>query len=90
MIIPVFAALPAFLAKDHHVRRIDADPQRVWRGAKGSLSWFIKLYPKLMRWSSAVERLGQFEHAIAASRCQAQAPVIGDCLDVSGPGCTAP
>lgn len=83
LIIPVFAALPAFLAKTITLGGL-MQIRSAFGAVQGSLSWFIKLYPKLMHWSSAVERLGQFEHAIAASRCQAKAPVIGDCLCVSG------
>nr|WP_252979126.1 SbmA/BacA-like family transporter [Pseudomonas cyclaminis] len=83
LIIPVFAALPAFLAKTITLGGL-MQIRSAFGAVQGSLSWFIKLYPKLMRWSSAVERLGQFEQAIAASRCQAQAPVIGDCLCISG------
>lgn len=83
LIIPVFAALPAFLAKTITLGGL-MQIRSAFSAVQGSLSWFIKLYPKLMRWSSAVERLGQFEQAIAASRCQAKAPVVGDCLCVSG------
>lgn len=83
LIIPVFAALPAFLAKTITLGGL-MQIRSAFNAVQGSLSWFIKLYPKLMHWSAAVERLGQFERAIAASRCQAKAPVIGDCLCVSG------
>ncbi|PQZ91499.1 MULTISPECIES: ABC transporter ATP-binding protein/permease [Pseudomonas] len=83
LIIPVFAALPAFLAKTITLGGL-MQIRSAFGAVQASLSWFIKLYPKLMRWSSAVERLGQFEQAIAASRCQAKAPVIGDCLCIQG------
>ena len=83
LIIPVFAALPAFLAKTITLGGL-MQIRSAFGAVQGSLSWFIKLYPKLMHWSSAVERLGQFEQAIAASRCQAKAPVIGDCLCING------
>lgn len=68
LIIPVFAALPAFLAKTITLGGL-MQIRSAFNAVQGSLSWFIKLYPKLMHWSAAVERLGQFERAIAASRC---------------------
>lgn len=49
-----------------------------------SLSWFIKLYNKLVRWSAALQRLDQFERAIAASRHQVSQPPQGDCLCAQG------
>ncbi|PRA23083.1 ABC transporter ATP-binding protein/permease [Pseudomonas poae] len=83
LIIPVFAALPAFLAKTITLGGL-MQIRSAFGAVQGSLSWFIKLYPKLMHWSSAVERLGQFEQAIAASRCQAKVPMVGDYLCVNG------
>lgn len=83
LIIPVFAALPAFLAKTITLGGL-MQIRSAFSAVQGSLSWFIKLYPKLMRWSSAVERLGQFEQAIAVTRGQAKSPVIGDCLCIDG------
>lgn len=83
LIIPVFAALPAFLAKTITLGGL-MQIRSAFGAVQGSLSWFIKLYPKLMHWSSAVERLGQFEQAIAATRVQARAPEIGDCLCIEG------
>ena len=47
---------------------------------QGSLNWFIKSYQKLVRWSAALQRLEQFEQAIAASRAQVQGTSQGPCL----------
>jgi vitamin B12/bleomycin/antimicrobial peptide transport system ATP-binding/permease protein len=79
LIIPVFAALPAFLAKTITLGGL-MQIRSAFSAVQGSLSWFIKLYPKLMRWSAAVERLGQFEQAIHHSRAQARPAQTGPTL----------
>lgn len=89
LIIPVFAALPAFLAKTITLGGL-MQIRSAFSAVQGSLSWFIKLYPKLMRWSAAVERLGQFDRAIEASRMQAKPLSVGphlriEALDVLRP-----
>lgn len=81
LIIPVFAAMPAFLAKTITLGGL-MQIRSAFSAVQGSLSWFIKLYPKLMRWSAAVERLGQFEKAIITSRAQAQPLAVGPSLRV--------
>ncbi len=82
LIIPVFAALPAFLAKTITLGGL-MQIRSAFGAVQGSLSWFIKLYPKLMRWSAAVERLSQFEQAINCSRTQVKKTEIGDSLSVN-------
>jgi len=83
LIIPVFAALPAFMAKAITLGGL-MQIRSAFNAVHGSLSWFIKLYNKLVRWSAALQRLEQFEQAIAASREQATAAARGDCLCTRG------
>ncbi|PYB75992.1 ABC transporter ATP-binding protein [Pseudomonas sp. LB-090624] len=83
LIIPVFAALPAFMAKSITLGGL-MQIRSAFNAVHGSLSWFIKLYNKLVRWSAALQRLEQFEQAIAASRRQAVTAIPGDCLCTRG------
>lgn len=83
LIIPVFAALPAFMAKTITLGGL-MQIRSAFNAVHGSLSWFIKLYNKLVRWSAALQRLEQFEQAIAASRQQATPAAHGDCLCMRG------
>ncbi|AJQ49508.1 MULTISPECIES: ABC transporter ATP-binding protein/permease [Pseudomonas] len=83
LIIPVFAALPAFMAKAITLGGL-MQIRSAFNAVHGSLSWFIKLYHKLVRWSAALQRLEQFEQAIAASRRQAVTTTQGDCLCTRG------
>lgn len=83
LIIPVFAALPLFLAKTITLGGL-MQIRSAFTAVQGSLSWFIKLYPKLVRWSAALQRLEQFERAIAASRAQVREAGQGACLCTEG------
>ncbi|MEE1921802.1 ABC transporter ATP-binding protein/permease [Pseudomonas sp. 148P] len=83
LIIPVFAALPLFLAKTITLGGL-MQIRSAFTAVQGSLSWFIKLYPKLVRWSAALQRLEQFERAIAASRQQVREAPAGACLCTEG------
>ena len=79
LIIPVFAALPLFLAKTITLGGL-MQIRSAFSAVQGSLNWFIKSYQKLVRWSAALQRLEQFEQAIAASRAQVQGTSQGQCL----------
>ncbi|MCE1116393.1 MULTISPECIES: ABC transporter ATP-binding protein/permease [Pseudomonas] len=79
LIIPVFAALPAFMAKAITLGGL-MQIRSAFNAVHDSLSWFIKLYNKLVRWSAALERLDQFEQAIAATRQQVGTAPRGECL----------
>ena len=83
LIIPVFAALPLFLAKTITLGGL-MQIRSAFTAVQGSLSWFIKLYQKLVRWSAALQRLEQFEQAIAASREQVRPAPSGPCLCTEG------
>lgn len=73
LIIPVFAALPAFLAKTITLGGL-MQIRSAFSAVQGSLSWFIDSYRRLMEWSATVQRLGQFQQAIEASRSQLREP----------------
>jgi len=83
LIVPVFAALPAFMAKTITLGGL-MQIRSAFNAVHDSLSWFIKLYNKLMRWSAALERLAQFEQAIADSRRQVGEVLQGDGLQAQG------
>lgn len=68
-IVPVFAALPAYLAKTVTLGGL-MQIRSAFSAVQGSLSWFIDVYPRLMMLSAAIERLGQFQQAIDVTRCQ--------------------
>lgn len=83
LIIPVFAALPLFLAKTITLGGL-MQIRSAFSAVQSSLNWFIKSYQKLVRWSAALQRLEQFEDAIAASRTQIKTPPQGACLCTEG------
>lgn len=78
-IIPIFAALPLFLAKTITLGGL-MQVRTAFSAVQGSLSWFIGAYTTLAEWSATVERLGQFEEAIVRTRQQVREPLCGDCL----------
>lgn len=83
LIIPVFAAMPAFMSKAITLGGL-MQIRSAFSAVHDSLSWFIKLYNKLVRWSAALERLDQFERAIEASRQQVVSAPQGRCLCAQG------
>lgn len=75
LIIPVFAALPLFLAKTITLGGL-MQIRNAFNAVHGSLSWFINVYQRLIEWSATVERLGQFADSIDANHTsQREAPV---------------
>ncbi|MDE1169142.1 MAG: ABC transporter ATP-binding protein/permease [Pseudomonas sp.] len=81
LIIPVFAALPAFLAKTITLGGL-MQIRSAFSAVQGSLSWFIQMYWRLAEWSATVERLGQFQQAIEANRPALRAEAHGDQLRI--------
>jgi putative ATP-binding cassette transporter len=80
-IIPVFAALPLFLAKSITLGGL-MQIRTAFGAVQGSLSWFISAYMALAEWSATVERLGQFQQAIREHRHNARPLQSGDCLQL--------
>lgn len=62
-IVPVFIALPAFLAKTISLGGL-MQIRSAFAAVQGSLSWFIDAYRTLAEWSATVQRLGQFQQAL--------------------------
>lgn len=81
LIIPAFAALPAFLAKTITLGGL-MQIRSAFNAVQNSLSWFIDAYWRLAEWSATVERLGQFQQAIERSRVQVREPCCGEALCV--------
>ncbi len=81
LIIPVFAALPAFLAKTITLGGL-MQIRSAFNAVQNSLSWFIDAYWRLAEWSATVERLGQFQQSIERSRVQVREPCCGEALCV--------
>ncbi len=78
-IVPVFAALPLFLTKAITLGGL-MQVRTAFSAVQGSLSWFISAYQTLAEWSATVERLGQFEQAIARTRTPVREAPCGNCL----------
>lgn len=62
-IVPVFIALPLFLAKTITLGGL-MQIRSAFTAVQGSLSWFIFSYRDLAEWSATVQRLGQFQQAM--------------------------
>lgn len=62
-IVPVFIALPLFLAKTISLGGL-MQIRSAFTAVQGSLSWFIFSYRDLAEWSATVQRLGQFQQAL--------------------------
>ncbi|TLV23956.1 ABC transporter ATP-binding protein/permease [Klebsiella indica] len=67
LIIPVFAALPLFMAKTITLGGL-MQVRSAFGQVHGALSWFIRVYIALVELSASIERLTQFRQAIA--ECQ--------------------
>lgn len=63
LIVPVFLALPAFLAKTITLGGL-MQIRTAFGAVRESLSWFINSYRTLAEWSATVQRLGQFQRAL--------------------------
>ncbi|WP_161865655.1 ABC transporter ATP-binding protein/permease [Pseudomonas yangonensis] len=62
-IVPVFLALPLFLAKAITLGGL-MQIRGAFKTVQESLSWFIFSYRDLAEWSATVQRLGQFQQAM--------------------------
>ncbi|WP_275545678.1 MULTISPECIES: ABC transporter ATP-binding protein/permease [unclassified Pseudomonas] len=81
LIVPVFIALPAFLAKTITLGGL-MQIRTAFGAVYESLSWFIFSYRTLMEWSATVERLGQFQQAM--ERLEPVELSRGDTLNTCG------
>lgn len=89
LIVPVFAALPLFMAKTITLGGL-MQVRSAFGQVHGALSWFIRVYKALVELSASIERLEQFRQAI--DECQqgyAESPV-GEMTDVQSLSISTP
>ncbi|CNI11052.1 ABC transporter ATP-binding protein/permease [Yersinia vastinensis] len=63
LIVPIFAALPAFLNKTVTLGGL-MQIRSAFGQVYSALSWFVRAYRLLVSWSATLERLSQFKQAI--------------------------
>ncbi|RLM08778.1 ABC transporter ATP-binding protein/permease [Gibbsiella quercinecans] len=89
LIVPVFAALPAFLSKTVTLGGL-MQIRSAFGQVHGALSWFINFYYSLVQLSASMERLSQFQQEILRHQSD-DAPVQqSDRLSVEGLSFTTP
>ncbi|GAB7194831.1 ABC transporter ATP-binding protein/permease [Dickeya oryzae] len=81
LIVPVFAALPAFLSKTVTLGGL-MQIRSAFGQVHGALSWFIRVYYSLVELSASMTRLDQFRREIDAHQDTAMPLVQGDQLHV--------
>lgn len=89
LIVPVFAALPLFMAKTVTLGGL-MQIRSAFGQVHGALSWFIRVYKALVELSASMQRLEQFKQAIAESQSPHQPAPIGESLHVAGLSLTTP
>ncbi|WP_409160384.1 ABC transporter ATP-binding protein/permease [Pectobacterium sp. B2J-2] len=82
LIIPVFATLPLFLARQVSLGAI-MQARSAFGYVLDAFGWFIDAYRQLVQWSSTIERLWEFQHRLQ----QLPVPEVprheGDALHIS-------
>ncbi|MEF9678315.1 ABC transporter ATP-binding protein/permease [Pectobacterium aroidearum] len=63
LIIPVFATLPLFLARQVSLGAI-MQARSAFGYVLDAFGWFIDAYRQLVQWSSTIERLWEFQHSL--------------------------
>lgn len=81
LIVPVFAALPAFLSKTVTLGGL-MQIRSAFGQVHSALSWFIRVYYSLVELSASMARLDQFRREIDAHQDTAMPLVQGDQLHV--------
>lgn len=71
--VPLFAALPAFLSKSLTLGGL-MQVNSAFMQVSNALSWFVRAYDELARWSASVQRLHQFVSSLEAARSLAPQP----------------
>lgn len=82
LIIPVFAALPLFMAKTITLGGL-MQVRSAFGQVHGALSWFIRVYKALVELSASIERLAQFRQAITDCQNKHHDSPVGDTIQVS-------
>ncbi|WP_373240152.1 ABC transporter ATP-binding protein/permease [Kluyvera ascorbata] len=83
LIVPVFAALPLFMAKTITLGGL-MQVRSAFGQVHGALSWFIRVYTALIELSASMHRLEQFKREIDACQYPHPAPDVGRELNVGG------
>lgn len=65
--VPLFAALPAFLSKSLTLGGL-MQVNSAFMQVSNALSWFVRAYDELARWSASVQRLHQFVSSLDSAR----------------------
>ncbi|MCW2479941.1 ABC transporter ATP-binding protein/permease [Candidatus Symbiopectobacterium sp. NZEC135] len=81
LIVPIFAALPAFLTKTVTLGGL-MQIRSAFSQVHGALSWFIHMYVEITMLSASIQRLIQFKQEIDRHQPQQAAPEVGECLSI--------
>lgn len=81
LIIPIFAALPAYLTKVVTFGGL-MQIRSAFGQVYGALSWFINVYYGLVELSASMQRLNQFQHEVNALQQDEKSPQYGDTLNI--------
>ncbi|ERK16424.1 SbmA protein [Pantoea sp. AS-PWVM4] len=89
LIVPVFAALPLFMAKTITLGGL-MQVRSAFGQVHGALSWFIRVYKALVELSASISRLEQFSQAIAECQNNRDLSVSGEMTQVDKLTVTTP
>lgn len=89
LIVPVFAALPAFLNKTVTLGGL-MQIRSAFGQVHGALSWFIRVYYSLVELSASMQRLSQFREAIRENQYQPEGLSTGEQLHINSLSFTTP
>ncbi|MEQ9877232.1 ABC transporter ATP-binding protein/permease [Pectobacterium aroidearum] len=89
LIVPIFAALPAFLSKTVTLGGL-MQIRGAFAQVHGALSWFIRMYREFMELSASMERLSQFKQEIKRHQSEQETIPVGERLQVDQLSFTTP
>ena len=89
LIVPVFAALPAFLNKTVTLGGL-MQIRSAFGQVHGALSWFIRVYYSLVELSASMQRLSQFREAIREHQYEPEGLSTGSQLQINTLSFTTP
>ncbi|MCS3432077.1 ABC transporter ATP-binding protein/permease [Klebsiella sp. BIGb0407] len=89
LIVPVFAALPAFLNKTVTLGGL-MQIRSAFGQVHGALSWFIRVYYSLVELSASMQRLSQFREAIREHQYEPEGLSTGSQLHINTLSFTTP
>nr|WP_214648852.1 MULTISPECIES: ABC transporter ATP-binding protein/permease [Pectobacterium] len=89
LIVPIFAALPAFLSKTVTLGGL-MQIRGAFAQVHGALSWFIRMYREFMELSASMERLSQFKQEIKRHQSEDEVVPVGERLQLDQLSFTTP